>query len=178
MKRLKDITKEQAIEIAKMIWGFDEFIKSKPTFTYFNGNYGDYTEKESEDITVTFDFDTFPEKKIGKMFVCIYPNLDCNIAEFDFIPSENPKNENSKGYWSHKRSYPVRNQNAVQKKFIEWGIEPTAFGVNNHIIKNNIYESNQLQNDLWVEANRLFNLKEHTQDGRDLQMKNFIIIKK
>lgn len=34
------------------------------------------------------------------------------------------------------------------------------------------------QNEMWVEANRLYNLKEHTQDGRDLQMDKFIIIKK
>jgi hypothetical protein len=31
------------------------------------------------------------------------------------------------------------------------------------------------QNDLWIEANSLYSKKEHTQDGRDLQMENFVI---
>lgn len=31
------------------------------------------------------------------------------------------------------------------------------------------------QNDLWKEANKLYNTKNHTQDGRDLQMKHFEI---
>lgn len=34
------------------------------------------------------------------------------------------------------------------------------------------------ENELWKEANKLYNLKEHTQDGRDLQMKNFKILKR
>jgi len=34
------------------------------------------------------------------------------------------------------------------------------------------------QNQLWIEAIRLYNLKEHTQDGRDLIMKNFTINRK
>ena len=125
MKTIKNITKEQAIEIAKMIWGFDDSIKSDLTFKYFDGNYGAYTNEEDEDITVTFDAEVSPQKRTAKMFVHIYRNLDCSIGEFEFS-----------GCWRHKRSYPVRNQNAVQKKFIEWGIEPTEFGANKHIVKN------------------------------------------
>jgi len=144
MKGLKDILPEQAIEIAKMIWNFDDAIKSDFNFTYFNGNYGSYTKADDEDITVTFDFETefdkktnsMKKKRIGKMFVHIHPNLDCSIGEFIFIPYDKPQNETNKGYWKHDHSYPVRNQNAVQKKFIEWGIEPCYFGMNSYIIKN------------------------------------------
>lgn len=137
MKYLKDITKEQAIEIAKMIWDFDQFIKSDFEFKYFDGNYGHFTKTDDEQITITFDFEAFPEKRIGKMFVHIFPNLDCSIAEFEFKPYDKPQNETNKGYWQEKHSYPLRNQNAVQKKFIEWDIEPITFGTNKHTIRNN-----------------------------------------
>ncbi|MBK7362641.1 MAG: hypothetical protein IPJ01_10135 [Micavibrio sp.] len=136
MKTLKDITSEQAIEITKMIWGFDDLIKSPIEFNYFDGNYGQYTNEQDEEISVRFDFDAFPEKRIGKIIVHIFPNLDCSIAEFNFVPYNNPQPNGKRGYWTHKHSYPVRNQNGVQKKFIEWGIEPNYFGANKHIVKN------------------------------------------
>ncbi len=136
MKTLKDITEKQAIEIAKIIWDFDDLIKSEPIFKYFDGNYGTFTRSDDEDITVTFDFESFHEKRIGKMFVHIHPNLDCSIGEFEFVSDTRTPTESNKGYWKHRHSYPVRNQNAVQKMFIELEIEPMYFGANNHIIKN------------------------------------------
>lgn len=39
-------------------------------------------------------------------------------------------------------------------------------------------KSNTEQNELWKEANRLYNKKEHTQDGRDLQMESFLIVRR
>jgi len=137
MKTIKDITKEQAIEIAKMIWNFDDAVKSDYEFNYFDGNYGTFTKADDADITVKFDFETefdkktnsMKDKRIGKMFVHIHPNLDCSIGEFVFIEyGKHQQNETNNGYWKHDHSYPVRNQNAVQKKFIEWGIEPEYFG--------------------------------------------------
>lgn len=34
------------------------------------------------------------------------------------------------------------------------------------------------ENELWKEANRIYNTKNNTQDGRDLQMKNFKITRR
>jgi hypothetical protein len=34
------------------------------------------------------------------------------------------------------------------------------------------------QNELWLEANNLYSKKDHSQDGRNLQMDNFVIIRK
>lgn len=145
MKTIKDLTKTQAIEIAKMIWQFDDMIKSELEFSYFDGNYGDFTKVDDEEITIKFDFETnfdkqtnsMKEKRIGKMFVHIFPNLDCSIGEFVFVEYEkHHQNGKNKGYWKHDNSYPIRNQNAVQKKFIEWGIEPQYFGGNKYVVAN------------------------------------------
>ena len=107
---IKNITTKQAIEIAKLLYPFDEFIKSEMIVKYFDGNYGKFIKFEDIDITISFDFQMFPHTDIGKMIIKIFPNLDCSIG----------------CYINHKfvKSYPVRNQFLIQNKFKEWNIYP------------------------------------------------------
>jgi hypothetical protein len=116
MKKLKDLTKEQAIEIAKLIYPFPDWIKSDFNFFYHPYKAPDNWDNEgiTEEVLVTFKGFTTGEK-IEDIHLNIYTNLDCVLGCFEL--------KNSK-YWSHKYSLMVRNQHAVQKKFIDWGFEP------------------------------------------------------
>jgi len=136
IKRFKDITKEQAIEIAKLTFGvvkpedaYEKLIKSDFEFKVFDGNYDTFQDVRDADVCVQFDFENLAEmKSFDRMFVHIYPTLDVSIGSFEFIKRSKPSkvNEgiNKDGFWKHKHNYPVRKQHEVQKKFIEWKIEP------------------------------------------------------
>lgn len=114
-KKLKDITKEQAIEIAKLIYPFsNELPGTKETGikSDFEFKYQPYDATWYEDarefIRVSFKGITFGET-VDNLIMEINKNLDCHL------------------YYSRKdglHSIGCTNQYAIQKKFIEWEIEP------------------------------------------------------
>lgn len=116
MKTLKDITKEQAIEIAKLIYDFDKGIKSDFTFIYqpYVEPCKDNWEGEAERVIVEWKGQTFGEA-IDDLELTIYPNLNCFFEYIRF----SDKLEIRVG-----DSLPTRNQYKIQQKFIEWNIQP------------------------------------------------------
>lgn len=119
MKTIKNLTPEQAIEIAKLIYPFPECVKSEYKFKYQPYDSSWY-EDAREYIRVEWD-GILAADKVVPLFIEINTNLDCYC------------------YYSTAKGaerMPLRNQNSIQKKFIEWDIEPIPFGVNTHIISN------------------------------------------
>jgi hypothetical protein len=106
--KLKDITKAQAIEIAKLVYGFPDWITSDK----FEFKYQPYDETWYEDacelVRINFEAIVFGETSY-KIQVEILTNLNCVVYYLD----------------GHLKFLPVRNQYLTQKKFQEYGIEPT-----------------------------------------------------
>jgi ABC-type phosphate transport system substrate-binding protein len=110
--KLKDLTKEQVIEIAKLIYSFwDEYEKDFPNqeikFTYQPYDATWY-EDAREYVMLEFKGYTFGDT-VDNLMLQINKNLDV----WFYYCRENGAHD-----------LPSRNQHAVQKKFIEWGIEP------------------------------------------------------
>jgi len=99
---LKDLTKEQAIEIAKLVYGFPDYIKSD-----FEVKYQPYDETMYEDarevIKIFFDAIVCGDT-VKKIMVEICPNSDCWVYYIEDMA----------------HSLPTRNQKLVQKKLIEF----------------------------------------------------------
>jgi hypothetical protein len=106
--KLKDITKTQAIEIAKLVYGFSDWITSDK----FEFKYQPYDETWYEDacelVRINFEAIVFGDKSYP-IQVEIGIDLNCYIYYLD----------------GHLKSLPIRNQYLTQKKFQEYGIEPT-----------------------------------------------------
>jgi len=105
--KLKDLTKEQTIEIAQLIYPFSDDVKSDYVFHYQPYNK-EWFEDAREYVRLTFRGVTFGDT-VDDLVLDINKNLDCWF------------------YYSRKdglHTLPSRNQHAVQKKFIEWNIEP------------------------------------------------------
>ena len=111
--KLKDLTREQATEIAKLCYDFDDGIKSDFKFHYQPYDASWY-EDAREFISVIFDGIIFADK-IYKIKLEIQPNLDCHLFYLNFDKTINLDVYNLIG---------CNNQNKIQRKFIEWGIEP------------------------------------------------------
>ena len=107
MKKLKDLTKEQAIEIAKLIHPFSDEVKTNYKFHYQPYDKS-WFEDAREFVTLEFKGITFGNT-IDNLIIEINKNLDC---WFYYIRES--------GY----HTLPSRNQSAVQRKFIEWEFEP------------------------------------------------------
>lgn len=108
-RKIKDITEEEAIIIAKLAYGFDKYIKGKLEFKY-QPHDKDFYEDSREYVRIEFNAclmaDTFTT-----MIVEISPNLNVSI---DYIcPRKN-----------RRKSFPLRNQYQIQKNFMKWGIIP------------------------------------------------------
>lgn len=110
---IQDLTKEQAIEIAKLIHAQNEIesiSEMEWEFKYqrFSPRTHENSEGDDELIHLYFKANIFGNT-IDRIRLTIYANLDC--------------------HWGYLRngeySLPTNNQCAIQKKFIEWGIEPT-----------------------------------------------------
>lgn len=107
MKKLKDLTKEQAIEIAQLIYSFSDEVETDYDFTYQPYDWTWY-EDAREFVRLKFRGFTFGNT-VDNLILDINKNLDCWF------------------YYSRKdglHGLPSRNQCAVQRKFIEWGFEP------------------------------------------------------
>jgi len=105
---LKDLTKEQTIEIAKLAYSSPELM------TDFKFLYQPYDESmyedASEEIMLRFDAPVFGDT-ISKLMLIIIPNFSVFMY-----------------YWNPKTNIneylPVRNQYKIFQKFVEWGVEP------------------------------------------------------
>ena len=108
MKELKDLTPEQAIEIAKLVYGYPNWIKSD-----FAVVYQPYDETWFADareyLRVNFEAIVFGDK-IDRIILEIDTELNCWL------------------YYSRDMMYdlPTRNQYHIQKKFMEWNIFPKS----------------------------------------------------
>ncbi len=102
---IKDLTNEQSIEIAKLVFGKPDWIKSD-----FDVKYQPYDANMYEDarevVSVFFNAFTFGET-IDKIMAEINPSLDCFV--FYCRPDG-------------AHSLPTRNQKSIQEKFREWGL--------------------------------------------------------
>lgn len=105
--KLKDLTKEQAIEIAQLIYPFHNEVHSNYSFYHQPYDLSWYSDAR-EYVRLLFRGITFGDTQ-DDLILEITPTLDCWF------------------YYSRKdglHTLPSRNQHAVQKKFIEWGFEP------------------------------------------------------
>lgn len=108
-RKIKDITKEEAITIAKLAYGFEKYIKGKLKFKYQPYDESWYNDSR-EYISIEFNACLMADK-YTTIIVEILPNLNVLI---DYIcPLKNKR-----------KSFPLRNQYQIQKKFKEWGIVP------------------------------------------------------
>lgn len=111
---IKDLTKEQVIELSKLIHPYpsdiEKEIKQEYIFKYQSEmpSNMDNSEGEVERVELYWKANTFADT-IDKVRLTIYANLDC--------------------YWSYLRSngahsLPTNNQHKIQKKFIQWKLKP------------------------------------------------------
>ncbi len=107
---LKDLTEEQAKEIALLLYPFPDLIKSE-----LDCKFQPYDETWLDDAAeyyrIYFDGVIFADK-IYRIRIWIYPSLDCEIDYYD---------KNSK---QHGGRLPVRNQYKIQELFIKWNLKP------------------------------------------------------
>lgn len=128
MKHLKDLTKEQVIEIAKLVYPFDEWRKSD-----IEVHYQPYDETWFSDAEeywfAKFNGITFADK-VDTYRMWIRPSLDLSLDAIRKNPDDFTEANKMKVIGSGDDqivllgSFPVRNQYLIQKKFVEWGIEP------------------------------------------------------
>jgi len=106
MKTIKDLTKEQVIEISKLIYPFSDTVDGEYEYHYQSYDASWY-EDAREYVQLKFKGITFGDT-FDTLILQINTNLDCW-----FYYSRDSMN-----------TLPSRNQAAVQRKFIEWKIEP------------------------------------------------------
>ena len=112
MKRISDITREQAVIIAKLAYIAESITSSDEEFhfQYCPYNKGDAAEY----IFVKFYAITFGNR-VDMIRFWIHPNLNCDIDYY---------RDNKDGSSSMDR-LPLRNQWEIFQKFQEWDIVPT-----------------------------------------------------
>lgn len=110
--KIKDLTKEQAIEIAKLIYGYEESYLKNCIKSDFEFEYQPYDHTWYEDAReyarVTFMGIVFGNTT-EKIMLEINTNLDCYLYY-------------CRADGAH--SLGSRNQYKIQNKFKEWNIEP------------------------------------------------------
>lgn len=107
MKRLSDLTEEQAIEIAKLIYPYFGEMETEYEFQYQQYDPS-WFEDARECARVKFKGITFGNK-VDKLMMEIDKNLSC----WFYYCREDGVHD-----------LPTHNQCAIQRKFIEWGFEP------------------------------------------------------
>jgi hypothetical protein len=106
---LKDLTKEQTIEIAKLIYPF----KIENDFEFHYQPYDEtWMDDAREFVELKFNGIVFGDKAYP-LRLEILPNLDCWFYYIKF--------DEKIGY-NVSHSLPSRNQHKIQKLFIKWGI--------------------------------------------------------
>ena len=134
MKKLKDLSKEQVIEIVKLVYPFEDWIKSEIEVVYQPYDVSWY-EDAAEYWFAKFDGYTFGDK-IDTYRLWIHPNLNVEFDVFrDKLENFTEKDKTEITSKNNKPfvllgHFPIRNQHKIQKKFIEWEIEPEYEKVN------------------------------------------------
>jgi len=124
MKKLKDLTQEQVTEIAKLVYPFADWMKIEIEVKYQPYDKS-WLYGAQEYWIIKFDAITFADK-VDTYRLWIYPNLN---LELDAIRTkienmtEKQKGEIKSGI-VFLGAFPIRNQYLIQKKFMEWNIEP------------------------------------------------------
>lgn len=114
---LKELTKEQAIEIAKLAYPFPDYIKSDFEFQYIPHEPVSKTNYEEclEQVRVRFKGILAADKEV-LLEIAIYNWLDLYMSWLE-------KKTEKQNYWD-SHYFPLRNQYAIQAKFREWNLEP------------------------------------------------------
>jgi hypothetical protein len=113
--KLKELTNEHARQVAELLYPFPDAIKGEMNF-----NYQPYDPSWHRDAMeyffISFMSAMFGGKKMYKIRIWIFPDLDCEIDYYD----------DSKEKISDKLCgrLPVRDQHKIQKLFMDWGLEP------------------------------------------------------
>lgn len=121
---LKDLTEEQAIEIAKLSYSWPDTMDNiKCVYQPYDTSWLDDAR---EYCLITFDAITYGHT-VDTYRLYIYPTLNLSL---DVIRT-NPKNVTKAQQKDFKRigvvflgQFPMRNQHEIHKKFIEWNIIP------------------------------------------------------
>ena len=112
---IRELTREQAIEIAKTIFPWPDMMTNIQSVFY------PYVEEHYEDarefVKILFDGPAMGDWTYHHM-IEIHPNLDCIC-----YMKRMGKNDDQKEYLWELLS--TRSQRAVQMKFMEWGIVPS-----------------------------------------------------
>ena len=114
--KLKDITREQAIEIAKLAYPFPKYVKSDYEFQYIPYEPISKTNYEEcpEQIRIRFKGILAADKEV-LLDLTIYNWLDIYMSWLE------KKTEDQNYYDSHR--FPLRNQYKIYAKFREWNLE-------------------------------------------------------
>jgi hypothetical protein len=127
MKTILDLTNEQAIEIAKLIYPWpDEMEKIQIVKHPF---LPEHYDDAREFVRIYFEGPMMGDNKFPAQ-IEILSNLDV-FASYRYGQKHSEKD--GKEIWKEIiESIPIRNQYEIQKRFREWGIVPSQ---KNHIIK-------------------------------------------
>lgn len=109
---IKDLTKEQVIEIAKLVYPFPEWVKSDYQTFYQPYDESDFSDAVEYQL-VSFD-GIIAGNKVGRIRLFIYPDLDCDLDYYY-------KDDKDQMIISSMNRLPARNQREIQKKFTEYG---------------------------------------------------------
>jgi hypothetical protein len=115
--KIKDITKEQAIEIAKLAYPFPEYIKSDFDFQYIPYEPISKTNYEEcpEHVDIRFK-GIIAGTKEAIFCLTLYNWFDLYMSWLE------KKTEEQNYYDSHY--FPLRNQHKIYAKFKEWNLQP------------------------------------------------------
>lgn len=124
IKTIKDLTRDQAIEIAKLLYPFDD-IKSEIE-THYQPYDASWFDDAREYYFIKFNGFSFGDK-IDTYRIWIYPDLDVLVDLFRDNPlnfTEKDKKEIISNKFVLLGHLPVRNQYKIQEKFRKWKIKP------------------------------------------------------
>lgn len=126
--KLLELTKEQVLEIVRLVYPFDKLNLSDLKILYQEFDPS-WLEDADEYIQVNFNGITFGNK-IDEYRLIINKNLDLYLD----VIRRNPDNftekdklnliQSSKGDYVLLGYFPIRNQHEIHKNFIEWDVAP------------------------------------------------------
>lgn len=108
MLKIKNITAEQAIEIAKLIYPEKWVVEGVPTYEFSYQPYDPSWFEDAAEIVIVDFVGVIAGNTTGRLRLEIHAGLDCT---FRHIPEKGKTGFGSLG---------VTNQHAIQKKFLEW----------------------------------------------------------
>lgn len=113
MKTVEQLTAEQTFELAKLAYGFPEWITSELEFLY--QPYDETWDRDAREfVRVKFEGIVFGDKTFPIVFE-IGATLSCELAFVKY---------NEKTGVNYQDRLPIRNQYKIFKKLIDWGFVP------------------------------------------------------